>query len=160
MRPPPINTNGNDYRNDRLEFIIEEIQKFDIVNFQEIFSRFTSRKTRLIKAAKTKGFSYTCRPPGPPCCSLYAIDSGLLTISKRKVIASSFRPFKASCGIDGVAYKGVHFNRMIIDGVVVNVMNVHMQATYCFDYQRKYHKYINALMDQISELPAIKNSFL
>ena len=160
MRPPPISTNGNDHKNERLGLIIEEIQKFDIINFQEIFSRFTYRKTRLIKAAKERGFSYTCRPPGPPCCSLYAIDSGLLTISKKKVIASSFRPFKASCGIDGVAYKGVHYSRMIIDGVIVNLMNVHMQATYCYKYERRYHKYINALMDQLSEFPAIKNSFL
>jgi len=134
MRPPPINTNGNDYKNERLDLIIQELPRFDIVNFQEIFSRCTTRKTRLINAAKDQGFAYTCRPPNPPCCSLYAIDSGLLTISKHKVIASSFRPFQAKCGIDGAAYKGVHFNRMRIEGVIVNVMNLHMQAVYCYGY--------------------------
>ena len=44
LRPPPVNNNGSDYKNERLKDFIEFLPEFDIICFQEIFTTLTDRK--------------------------------------------------------------------------------------------------------------------
>ena len=45
IRPPPINTDGDDYKDERLSYFTKEyLDKFDVICFQECFNVFSDRK--------------------------------------------------------------------------------------------------------------------
>lgn len=44
LRPPPIKTNEDDFKNERLNDIFDRIGHYDIVCFQEMFQTATFRK--------------------------------------------------------------------------------------------------------------------
>ena len=44
LRPPPIKTNEDDFKHQRLNDILDEIAQFDIVCFQEMFQTASFRK--------------------------------------------------------------------------------------------------------------------
>ena len=49
LRPGPINTNGNDYKEERLLAFAEAyLDKFDIICFQELFSWISSWTGRMV----------------------------------------------------------------------------------------------------------------
>jgi endonuclease/exonuclease/phosphatase family metal-dependent hydrolase len=49
MRPPGIKNNQDDYKDERLGDILREIEKYDIVCFQEMFGWGSSRRDKLIE---------------------------------------------------------------------------------------------------------------
>lgn len=58
MRPPLINNNGDDFKDLRHELFIKKfLPEFDFINFQELFSDFTSRKSSMIEWSKKIGFT-------------------------------------------------------------------------------------------------------
>lgn len=49
LRPPPIKTNLDDYKEERFLEIMRIIQNYDIVCFQEMFQMGTFRSERIIE---------------------------------------------------------------------------------------------------------------
>lgn len=59
MRPPGIKNNENDFKNERLDFIVENIlPAYDIITIQEAFAYANKRIDRLLAAAFEQGFYY------------------------------------------------------------------------------------------------------
>ena len=45
IRPPPVNENGNDHKDARLNYFIKEyLPNWDVICFQEVFACFCDRK--------------------------------------------------------------------------------------------------------------------
>lgn len=91
LRPPGINNNGNDYKNERCDMILEALDRylswqgyhrFDIACFQELFGFFNLRKMRVQHKAFKKGFIYQATSPSPSFFSGAAVDGGLVTLSR------------------------------------------------------------------------------
>jgi len=161
LRPPLINNNGNDYKNERLSLFQRRIQNFDFVNFQEMFGSFSHRKKVLINEALAKGYPFINDPPERPLFSKYIIDSGLLTLSKYPILQVDFRPFDTAIGIDGVAYKGLLYSRIRLDsGIMLNLFNLHLQAVYSSIYTKASHSYFNVRLNQIMQLKTFIKDFL
>lgn len=57
LRPPPIKTNDDDYKEERFQEILKIIDNYDIVCFQEMFQTATFRPERIIQAAIKKSIS-------------------------------------------------------------------------------------------------------
>jgi hypothetical protein len=51
LRPPPIKTNLDDYKEERFIQIMKIIQDYDVVCFQEMFQMGTFRTERIIEEA-------------------------------------------------------------------------------------------------------------
>lgn len=151
LRPPLISSdNGGDYKNERLKLIIENVlPDQDIICFQEMFTKMNWRQEKLLKYAKSKGFNFYASPPGPPCCSTFLINSGLLTISKHKILKTDFHPFEHGSGADRLAYKGILYTRILVNNKYpMNLFNTHLQAHYDF----KDHRNIRSRLNQIAQL--------
>ena len=154
MRPPFINNNGNDYKNERLLLIAKQIEEFDIVNFQEIFSLFNFRRSKLIKHSKKNGFRFACHPPSQPLLSTYLIDSGLLTLSKHKILVSKFKNFKSGAGIDGLVYKGILYTKIDLydSGKILHLYNIHTNATYSVIFEESQRSHFEARLNQLTTI--------
>ena len=46
LRPPPIKTNSDDYKEERLNDFFDYLPDYDIICFQEIFGAFHDRKKK------------------------------------------------------------------------------------------------------------------
>ena len=112
MRPPFIKNNENDFKNKRMSLITKIVKDYDIINFQEIFSKFNYRREKLLAKSAKLGLKYQAVPPKQPFWSMYFVGSGLLTISKQPIQKKKFMPFNDSKGIDGIAYKGVLYTKI------------------------------------------------
>jgi len=82
IRPPFVNTNGDDYKDERLAEFVNVIDSFDIICLQEMFSSYSTRKSFLQKKAKEKGFLYSASSPKHDTFSVHLIDGGLQILSK------------------------------------------------------------------------------
>jgi hypothetical protein len=81
LRPPLINSNGNDWKNERLHEFIKLLPEYDVVCLQEVFALGSRRQDNLVKAARQQGFHVVkCIPP--PFLSLKFIDAGVLILSR------------------------------------------------------------------------------
>jgi hypothetical protein len=82
MRPPGIKNNENDYKDERLDYIIKHILPFhDIITIQEAFAYANRRIDRFLKAAFDQGFYYHLASPRHYPWDL-AGDGGLLILSR------------------------------------------------------------------------------
>ena len=54
LRPPPIKTNADDYKEERFNQIMNIIDDYDILCFQEMFQSASFRPERIIQAAIKK----------------------------------------------------------------------------------------------------------
>lgn len=151
LRPPLINNNGNDYKNLRLKlFCTTELRKYDIINFQEVFKTFNDKRKRLIKAAVHCGMIHVSLPPKHPFLSKFLIDSGLLTVSRFKIVKQDFKNFKFCSGVDALAFKGVLYSKIDIGmGKYIHLFNLHTQATYSSTYDKKSKDQYKARLDQL-----------
>ena len=86
LRPPPINNNGSDFKNERLKDFIEFLPQFDIICFQEIFTTLTDRKHQMIREAAKCGFKYHVSSKPPSFLSEYITDAGLLILSRYEIM--------------------------------------------------------------------------
>lgn len=81
LRPPFINSNGNDWKNERLHEFIKLLPEYDIICLQEVFALGNRRQDKLVEAARRQGFHVVkCIPP--PFLSLKFIDAGILILSR------------------------------------------------------------------------------
>ena len=80
MRPPFIKNNISDYKEFRLSYFIEKVlPNYDIICLEEMFEFGSSRRARLLEAARNKGFKYSLTSP---ILFKLAIDGGLVMLSK------------------------------------------------------------------------------
>jgi hypothetical protein len=150
MRPPGVSSDKlGDLKNERLHQIITDVlPHYDIICFQEVFTYLNCRKEKLVEAANQAGFAYEAFPPSHPFWSWYFINSGLLSISRHKIEISDFCNFSHGSGIDGLAYKGIQYMRILVDGKhPMNLFNLHMQA----HYDKLDKKNIRSRLNQIFE---------
>lgn len=159
MRPPLICTNGNDYKNERLELLVNKISEFDIICFQEIFHNYTYRRKALCDSAKFSGFIYQGIPPDQPFFSKHMVGSGLLTLSKYPIIKKIFFPFGFNSGVDGLSYKGVLYTKILVGAdprrhrmKFMHLFNIHTQSSYSHTYEKGQHSNFKARLDQICEI--------
>jgi hypothetical protein len=82
MRPPGIKNNEDDYKDERLDYIIKHIlPSYDIITIQEAFAYANRRIDRFLKAAFDQGFYYHVASPRHYPWDL-AGDGGLLILSR------------------------------------------------------------------------------
>lgn len=82
MRPPGVKNNENDYKEQRLDYIIEHLlPSYDIITFQEAFAFANRRIDKLLTAAFDQGFFYHVDSPRHYPWDL-AGDGGLLLLSR------------------------------------------------------------------------------
>ncbi|EGR34302.1 hypothetical protein IMG5_017300 [Ichthyophthirius multifiliis] len=130
LRPPLIKNNLDDYKNERTEQIINSLQNFDIVCFQEVFGFLNQRKHKIIQGAKQQGFLYYSCSQSPSFFSSYLVEGGLLTISRYPIIQTEYKPFKYGVLSDNLSQKGVLYNKIQIGNTYMHLFNTHLQASY------------------------------
>lgn len=151
LRPPLINNNGNDYKNERLELFKDYLYEFDIINFQEIFQTLNSRKTEMIKNARSRGMKWSAISPKFPFFSKFLIDSGLLTVSRYPMVEIDFKAFDYNAGIDGLAYKGLLYTKIQLkkEERYLHLFNIHTQASYSTKYTEDQHQHFESRLNQL-----------
>ena len=82
IRPPFINNNGNDYKDERLEEFLKCAHNYDIICLQEMFGVYSNRRSNFLQKARELGFVYHAKAPKIQTFSPHFIDSGLLILSK------------------------------------------------------------------------------
>ena len=130
LRPPPIKTNENDWKDERMSEFIKCMPNFDIICLQEMFGSFNSRKHDLISSAIKQGFFFYVDTPSPSFFSKYLVDGGLVILSRFPIINSSFIPFKYGVLSDSLAQKGVLYAKIEIKNSVMHLFTTHLQASY------------------------------
>eukprot|EP00026_Physarum_polycephalum_P008733 Phypoly_transcript_08833.p1 GENE.Phypoly_transcript_08833~~Phypoly_transcript_08833.p1 ORF type:complete len:291 (+),score=45.57 Phypoly_transcript_08833:547-1419(+) len=122
----------------------EELEKFDIICFQEMFNLANSRQRLLLKTAQEKGFPYYARSVDPHWLSGKFIDAGLVILSKYPILETDGMIYCAGNQIDSWAAKQVVYAKIQISPTFfVHVFTTHMQASY-FDN----HESINVINDK------------
>lgn len=99
-----------------------------------MFMFCSTRKRQLIKAAKEKGFIYHTEIP----YSLKQLlqikcDSGLLILSKYKILSSDYIYYSYGCTWDSFSAKGVLTALIEVDNRKIRVFTTHAQASYRHD---------------------------
>lgn len=137
LRPPLINSNGNDWKDERLDlFIARVLPQYDIIALQEVFALGSSRQRRLVHAARQLGFGWVVSSVAPPfLTSLKFIDAGLLILSRYPIVEAAGHIYQTGFQIDHYAAKQVIFARISIpssNGSThdINVFTTHTQASY------------------------------
>ena len=133
LRPLGITTNGNDFKNDRLEsFLCQDLSKYDIICFQELFGSFSSRRDKMIIEMYRLGFMYHFESQNSwMSCPFFLIDGGLVTFSRYPIIESQQLIFDKGKHADALAAKGVLYTQIEIDdGHLINVYNLHLQSVH------------------------------
>ncbi|CAD8125965.1 unnamed protein product [Paramecium sonneborni] len=130
LRPPLVNNNGNDYKNERCELIIRELVNFDIVCLQEVFGFLNSRKSILKHKAFKLGFTYQSVSPSPSFFSSQMVDGGLITLSRYPILYHDFKEFPYGILSDNLSNKGVLYTKILVNGQILHIFNTHLQASY------------------------------
>ncbi|KAI8379584.1 Endonuclease/exonuclease/phosphatase [Radiomyces spectabilis] len=131
MRPPGVKNNWSDYKDDRLEYIMDYIlPEYDIIAFQEAFAFASRRKDRLIRRARELGFNYHVESPRHYPWEL-AVDGGLLLISRFPIRQSDTIEFPRGTHSDWLAIKGaLHALIELNPSRSLHVYTTHTQASY------------------------------
>jgi endonuclease/exonuclease/phosphatase family metal-dependent hydrolase len=130
LRPPPIKTNEDDYKNERLDDFIKELDNYDIICLQEMFSTLSYRKTKLVKAAIHAGFFYYVETESPNYFSTRLIDGGLIILSRFPIESYSFAPFTDGILCDQLCEKGILYANIRVKNTNLHLFNTHLQASY------------------------------
>jgi endonuclease/exonuclease/phosphatase family metal-dependent hydrolase len=134
MRPPPVKTNATDFKDARLDEFVKQLDNFDIICFQEVFTTLNTRKQRLISYAQKAGLIHHAVCEAPSLFSGYATDGGLLIVSRFPIIESEFDPYPYGVVSDALSYKGVLYCKIMIQNKhVLHLFNTHTQASYFHD---------------------------
>jgi endonuclease/exonuclease/phosphatase family metal-dependent hydrolase len=130
LRPPGVNNNGNDWKNERLDDFISIIHNYDIICLQELFGQWNNRKEYFLRKASQQGFFFFINTGTPLFTSKYVIDSGLLIISRFPIQLSGYHEFYWGVEIDSVVRKGVIYAKIQIKDCFLHLFTTHLQATY------------------------------
>jgi endonuclease/exonuclease/phosphatase family metal-dependent hydrolase len=179
LRPPLINSNGNDWKDERLKLFIETVlSKYDVIALQEVFALGSSRQARLIHAAKKLGFKWVVKSVAPPLLtSLKFIDAGLLILSKFPIVEASGHIYASGHQIDHYAAKQVIYAKIAIPNKAnsinssscqsakqpttstfhqnnhhINVFTTHTQASYYENSEQMNSQNDSARLSQVQEL--------
>ncbi|KAI9308111.1 Endonuclease/exonuclease/phosphatase [Cunninghamella echinulata] len=132
MRPPLIKNNEDDYKDERLDYIIQYIlPKYDIIAFQESFAFATRRKDKLIQQARLRyGFNYHIESPRKFPWDI-TVDGGLLIISKYPIIQSDIIQYPRGVHSDWLSSKGaLHALIELNQSTRFHLFTTHTQASY------------------------------
>ena len=132
MRPPaPKFTHNvsNDFKDRRLEaFIQTYLDNYDVICLQEMFGAFSSRREKLMQAAKERGFIWQVANPR---AKNFLVDGGLLILSRVKIIAHAHTIFRPGVMSDRLSAKGAVYAKLEpTPGVFVHLFVTHLQAVY------------------------------
>ena len=130
LRPPPIKTNSDDYKEERLIDFLDYLPDFDIICFQEMFGTFHDRKKKMIKAAKENGYLYYLSSKSPSFFSKFLIDGGLLLISRFPIIDNKYITYDYGVMSDGMSQKGAIYAKIKIKDYYLCLFSTHLQASY------------------------------
>lgn len=124
--------NEDDAKNTRMALFIEhELQNYDIICFQEVFSTFNNRRSQLCEAARKQGFVYQAQSPNPPVLSENVVDGGLLIISRLPITDSKFTPYRTvQVMSDSLSYKGALYVKINTGSEHLHLFTTHTQASY------------------------------
>ena len=151
-RPPPVNTNGTDYKDERLNDFIEFLPEFDIICFQEMFTTFNDRKHRMIREGAKAGLKYYVSAKVPSFFSKYIADSGLLILSKYEIVENDSYDYYLNISGDSVSNKGILYAKIKINDRYLFLFNTHLQASYFDESQKSINCTIQVRTGQTEEL--------
>ena len=151
-RPPPVNNNGSDYKNERLKDFLEFLPDFDIICFQEVFTTFNDRKHRMIREGAKVGLKYYVTGKPPSFLSMYATDSGLLILSRYEIIENDYYDYFLNISGDCFSKKGILYAKIKIDDRYLFLFNTHLQSSYYDESQSNINCTIQVRTGQTEEL--------
>ena len=151
-RPPPVNTNGTDYKDERLNDFIEFLPEFDIICFQEMFTTFNDRKHRMIREGAKAGLKYYVSAKVPSFFSKYIADSGLLILSRYEIVENDSYDYYLNISGDSVSNKGILYAKIKINDRYLFLFNTHLQASYFDESQKSINCTIQVRTGQTEEL--------
>ena len=151
-RPPPVNSNNGDYKDARLNDFLEQLQNFDIICFQELFTTLNNRKHKMIREGEKVGLKYYASPRVPSFFSKYLTDSGLLILSRYKIIENEFYEYFINVSGDAPSNKGILYTKIKINNNYLFLFNTHLQSTYYDESQKKIDCTIQVRAAQTEEL--------
>ena len=152
LRPPPVNNNGSDYKNERLKDFIEFLPEFDIICFQEIFTTLTDRKHQMIREAAKSGFKYHVSSRPPSFLSEYITDAGLLILSRYEIVECDYYDYYLNISGDAPSNKGIIYAKIKINNRYLFLFNTHLQSTYFDESQSNINDTIQVRTKQTEEL--------
>ena len=152
LRPPPINNNGSDYKNERLQDFLEFLPNFDILCFQEIFTTLTDRKHLMIREAAKRGLKYHVSSKPPSFFSKYLTDGGLLILSRYEIIDCDYYDYYITICGDAPSNKGIIYAKIKINNRYLFLFNTHLQSTYFDESQSNIDSTIQVRTKQTEEL--------
>ena len=116
LRPPGINIDGNDYKEERMRYFAEHyLDQFDVICMQEVFSLLRDWKGEMIDLAQKAGIPYHVCNPNPSFFSYQLDHGGLLILSRYPIIESDFHEFESPPILaDIAAAKGVLYAKIEI----------------------------------------------
>ena len=130
IRPPPITYNGNDYKDERIDALVNtHLRNYDIVCLQEVFGLLSFRRQRIInEAARVAGLKYSIHSPSAfPALT----DGGCVILSRFPIVASDSVKFGCGMNADMLASKGCLYARIQVrPDVCMHVFTTHLQADY------------------------------
>ena len=151
-RPPPVNTNGTDYKDDRLQDFINFLPNFDIICFQEVFTTFNDRKHRMIREGAKVGLKYYFSAKVPSFFSKYIADSGLLILSRYEIVENDWYDYYVNISGDSVSKKGILYAKIKINDRYLFLFNTHLQSSYFDESQSNINCTIQVRTGQTEEL--------
>ncbi|KAI8065776.1 Endonuclease/exonuclease/phosphatase [Gongronella butleri] len=132
MRPPGIKNNWSDYKDQRIDYLIEHIfPHYDIICLQEAFAFATRRKDKLIKEARLRyGFNYHVESPRKYPWNI-GIDGGLLILSKYPILQADVIQYPRGKHSDWLSLKGaLHAKIQVSSSSSFHLYTTHTQASY------------------------------
>ena len=151
-RPPPINTNGDDYKDNRLKDFIEQLPNFDIICFQELFTTLNDRKHKMIREGGKAGLKYYLASKVPSFFSEYLVDSGLLILSRYEIVENDTYEYYLNVSGDAPSNKGILYAKIKINDKYLFLFNTHLQSTYLDESQKSIDWTIQVRTKQTEEL--------
>jgi endonuclease/exonuclease/phosphatase family metal-dependent hydrolase len=148
---PIVKNNISDYKYERLEEFATVLDDFDIICNQEVFSGFNSFKPTLLTLAKKTGFLDYITASNPGFFSKFAIDSGLVILSRFPILERGEYAYTKFTGDCAAAKKGILYAKIGLRGHYLHLFNTHLQANYYPSFSQ-YEQCINNRMHQLQEL--------
>ena len=151
-RPPPVNSNNGDFKDERLNDFYEQLYNFDIICFQELFTTLNNRKHKMIEEGAKAGLKYYASPRVPSFFSKYLTDSGLLILSRYEILENEFYEYYINVSGDAPSNKGILYAKIKINNNFLFLFNTHLQSTYYDESQKKIDCTIQVRTAQTEEL--------
>jgi endonuclease/exonuclease/phosphatase family metal-dependent hydrolase len=131
MRPFVYTNSNGDYKDARLNALLDYFPHFDIVALQEMFTLGSSRSQLMINSCIDMGLRYHVSIGSDFWRSMKPIDSGLFIISRYPIVEKDYIVFSQGKDIDGWSTKGVLSALIqITNQTQILVMTTHLQAEY------------------------------